>query len=156
MKKHENISTFLFGLIIYAIVAVAVFSVSYIVDVVKDYSSKQETASENRDYYYEGYDEGYYAGYDDGNLMGHSEGYDEGFDLVREAEWTAVEYAIENCRWCPEEAMSIIDAYENGEAFYEDGAPPSKEDYKEAVRSLYYFYDYFYCGMYDELKDYSY
>ena len=106
-------------------------------------TSKPDYTEELSDGYWAGYD----AGFDDGYLWGH----DDGFSLISTAEWQAEDYAISKSGWHPEEAMAVIDAYENNEIFIENGVIPSEEDYKNAIQCLYHFYDYFYCGMYEEL-----
>ena len=110
---------------------------------------KPTETSPNAVYAYYDYDSEWDEGYDEG----YSDGYDDGFDHIWIAVYEAEHYAGEQGGWHPEEAMMIIDCYENGEAFWENGAPPSKEEYKEAIQSLYSFYQYFYCGMYEELYD---
>ena len=106
------------------------------------------------------YDDGYFDGYEEGYNEGHlyakdeysehsfdmyKEGYDEAYedflnDIVHDA---AVFYAKEKGGWHPEEAMCIIDAYESGGMSYGQ-MPITEEDYKAAVHSLYYYYEYFY------------
>ncbi len=95
------------------------------------------------------YDAGWDAGFDEGRAEGYYDGYKSGRSLIDAAVEEAVHYTN---GWHPEEAMMVIDCYENGEAFYEDGTPPSKEDYKEAIMSLYQFYEYFYNRFYEELE----
>jgi hypothetical protein len=112
------------------------------------------------DGYENGYREGRYEGYDEGEFYGYEEGYEDGSEddyfewyddlpeYARYLEDEAVHYAAENGGWHPEEAGVIIDAYINGKSVY--GSMPSKEEYREAVESLWYFYDYFYSAMYND------
>lgn len=109
--------------------------------------------------YHDGYEDGYSdAGiekYDYGDDMysrGVDDGYDEAYDEVYDyfvniIEHDAVHYAKEKGGWHPEEAMCIIDAYENGTLAF-GSMPITEEDYKEAVKSLYFYYEYFYGGEY--------
>ena len=105
--------------------------------------------------YEDAYDEGYNDGYSDAEFKMDDkcqEWYDFGYDDgQRDGEWLeykAIHYAREQTGWSPEEAMMIIDAYRNSEPFWEDGYPPSYEDYLDAIDTLMYFYDYFYSRMY--------
>ena len=97
------------------------------------------------------YDDGYYDGYDDGYYDGSEEGW---YDNIDEIGWffeeEAVHYAAEHGGWHPEEAWGLIEAYQNNEPFYEDGSPPSKQDYFDAIESLIYFYEYFYGKKYSD------
>ena len=107
------------------------------------------------------YEDGYIDGYSDGRYdakeaaSDHSfemykEGYDEAYiDFVESVICgEAVHYAVEHGGWHPEEAMSIIDAY-NGQWSYGE-LPITEKDYKDAVSSLYYYYDYFYNAQYQD------
>lgn len=117
--------------------------------------------------YEDGYEDGYADGYSTAEsdmqylmeeefLYGYDIGYDDGY---REAEdeyndygWLedeAIHYAREYSEWSPEEAMSVIEAYQNNEPFWQDGSPPSHEEYLDAIESLIRFYEYFYCAMYE-------
>ena len=58
-------------------------------------------------------------------------------------QWDAEHYAREKSGWNPEEAMGIIEDFENQTAYYNDFIP-SVDEYIEAVHSLYYFYEYYY------------
>ena len=132
----------------------------YIVTVAS--SCNKHTVPEVDDSYYEGYDDGYDDGYDCGHDDGYYEGYDRGhddgiyddwYDNIDEIGWyfedEAVHYAKEQGGWHPEEAWMIIEAYRNNEPFYQDGSPPSKQDYIDAIDTLIYFYDYFYSARYE-------
>ena len=115
------------------------------------------------DGYEDGYDEGYFYAmikfedyYDRGYENGYDEGYWEGsqngwIDHIEEPgrylEEEAVHYARQYSEWHPEEAMTIIHSYQSREPI--DGTLPSYEEYLEAIESLYRFYEYFYCAMYD-------
>lgn len=103
------------------------------------------------------YDDGYEDGYADGHYDASNALSDHGFDLYQEGyeeayedfvygiiEYEAVHYAKDHGGWHPEEAMCIIDAYEKGQDSY------TEKDYKDAVRSLYYYYAYFYDARYKD------
>ena len=112
------------------------------------------------------YDDGFEDGYDDGYSDAvlkmekkfsywYDEGYWEGsregwIDYLekpgRYLEEEAVHYAREYSQWHPEEAMAIIQSYQNKEPL--DGAIPTYEEYIDAIESLLRFYEYFYCAMY--------
>jgi hypothetical protein len=88
------------------------------------------------------------------SALSRSELYEAGFkeaygEFYHAIDYEAVHYAKDNGGWHPEEAMCIIDAYENGEGYTE-------EEYREAVRSLYCFYEYFYNSWYKEVVDCDY
>ena len=111
------------------------------------------------------YEEGYEDGYSDAEsdmqylieeecLEWYDMGYDDGWvdnigEIGRYFEEEAVDYVREYCEWHPEEAVCIIEAYQNNESFYEDGSPPSRQDYLDAIDSLVYFYNYFYGSYYE-------
>jgi hypothetical protein len=76
---------------------------------------------------------------------GYDAGYLEGLYLIDASAEEAVHYDRKHSGWHPEEALAIIKAYENSEI-------SDEEDYNAAIRCLYYFYEYFYCGMYEDLK----
>lgn len=111
-----------------------------------EYAREREAKKEA--IYQEGYDAGYeegrWEGYDEGYFYGYEDGYDDGCEEVARAEEEAIFYAKEKGGWHPEEAWMVIEAYRNKEAFYEDGSPPSKQDYDDAVNSLISFYEFFY------------
>ena len=97
----------------------------------------------------ESFDHGYTVGYDDGYDDGSFEGYLEGFDdacaeYVDAIEWSAIDHVYEYCDFHPEEAVCIIEDYENGD----DSV--TEEEYKGAIKSLCYYYDYFYSRLYRE------
>ena len=114
--------------------------------------------------YEEGYDDGYSAAKEKFSEHGYEmyqKGYDEATgDFVDGIiEWRAIRYAKENGGWHPEEAMCIIDAYESGSMFY-GKTPITEKDYKDAIKTLYYYYEYFYGNHYDseigcDFDDYS-
>lgn len=95
------------------------------------------------------YDEGYDYGYDYGYERGYEDGYEEGKLDGSVLEEEGIHYAREHSGWSPEEAMYIIDAYQNDKPFWKDGSPPSHKDYLEAIESLIYFYDYFFSAKYN-------
>lgn len=111
------------------------------------------------DGYEEGHADGYLEGYDEGYDEGYEEGYDHGYDyaqydisiddILAEAEHEASKYASREGNWHPEEAWGVIEAYHNHEPFYENGSPPSYQDYLDAINSMIYFYEYFYGGHYE-------
>ena len=109
---------------------------------------------------YEG--DGYESGYDDGCSAARDElseygyemykrGYDEAYrDIVEEIiDYEAVHYARNFSNWHPEEAMGIIDCYESGDRYYGD-IPITEEDYRDAIKSLYHYYAYFYSALYED------
>ena len=101
-----------------------------------------------------GYIEGEWDGFDNGYDEGHSEGYKEGFDeayysFEAIALHDAARYAEKHGGWHPEEAMEIIDAYENDELAF-GKMRVTEQDYKKAVKSLYLYYEYFYNGLYHD------
>ena len=122
-----------------------------------DFTKPSDTEEPIRNYD-NGYEEGKEIGYD----IGYEAGYDAGYDAGRD---TGYEYAIENCMyddeiiwrigedasgeaqkisgWSPEEAVWIIEAYQNRDAMHQDCAPPSYEDYLDALKCLIEFYYYF-------------
>lgn len=99
--------------------------------------------------YADGKADGYGSGESDGYSLGYRHGYEEGFEAgasggsVDSLVWEAEHYAAENGGWHPEEALCIIEDYENGTAKYFD-AVPTVEEYGEAIHTLYYFYEFFY------------
>ena len=95
-----------------------------------------------------GYDKGYDEGHDDGYNDGYNNGYDEGYSEALTyfesiIEYDAIHYARENSDFHPEEALCIIDDYENG-------TPVTEEDYNEAIESLYRYCEYLYYKEYDK------
>ena len=114
--------------------------------------------------YEDGYKDGYADGHYDANSANanhsfemYQEGYNEacGDFIYKVIDSEAVHYAVEHGGWHPEEAMCIIDAYENGQASYGE-LPITEKDYKDAVSSLYYYYDYFYSARYKDKLDCDY
>ena len=116
-------------------------------------------------YYEDGYADGYADGYSDAEsdmqyliedkcLEWYDMGYDDGWvdnidEIGRFFEEEAVDFVRDHCEWHPEEAVGIIEAYQNNESFYEDGSHPSRQDYLDAIDSLIYFYEYFYGSYYE-------
>ena len=112
------------------------------------------TACAEESTYSYSYEDGYEDGYNDGQAEGYDNGYWEGYseaegDLDSIVGYNATQYASEYSGWHPDEAMCIIDAYENGECYY-GNTPVTTEDYKDAIASLYHFYEYFYNAMYED------
>ena len=117
--------------------------------------------------YEDGYADGYCDGYSDAEsevqylmeeefLDGYDAGYDDGYweaeDEYNDYGWLedeAIHYARKYSEWSPEEAMWVIEAYQNIEPFWQDGSPPSHEEYLDAIESLIRFYEYFYSAMYE-------
>lgn len=108
--------------------------------------------------YEEGYNDGYADGqYDASNALSdysfemYKEGYDEAYgDFVYGIiEDKAIHYAVDHGGWHPEEAMGIIDAYEKGQSYY-GKLQITEKDYKDAVRSLCCYYEYFYNSRYED------
>lgn len=98
------------------------------------------------------WEEGYDEGYSEGRWEGYHEGYDDGFDCIWFAVEAAEDYAKE-CWTCLDEALGVIDYYENGKPLYGEDSPPTEEEYNEAIQFLYHFCQYFYCEMYEELRE---
>ena len=111
----------------------------------------------------ETYEDGYADGYADGFLDakfemeyladekfldGYDIGYSDGQMDVEWLEYEAIHYARQYSEWSPEEAVSIIRAYQNNDPFWRDGSSPRNEEYLDAIESLIYFYDYFFCARY--------
>ena len=117
--------------------------------------------------YDDGYADGYTDGYSDAEsemlylmeeefLDGYDVGYDDGYweaeDEYNDFGWLedeAIHYARKYSEWSPEEAIGVIEAYKNKDSFWQDGSPPSHEEYLDAIESLIRFYEYFYCAMYE-------
>lgn len=107
--------------------------------------------------YGKGYTAGYSDGYNDARVEFNYDiesiieeqyytGYKDGYDRIAESRNAAEYYAMERSVFSPEEAMMIIDSYENGTPFWENGQSASEEDYQNAARTLYYFYEYYFDG----------
>lgn len=115
-------------------------------------SCESESESEIESAYLSGYDDGYSLASDIMLEYGrnrYAAGYDEAYnDLKWIADDNAVHYAREHSKWHPEEAMCVIDAYESGNYYYGKD-PITEKDYKEAIKSLYYYSSYFYYEMYE-------
>lgn len=108
------------------------------------------------------YEDGYNDGYEDGYFDASNELSDYGFDMYQEGydeaygdfvygiiEDEAVHYAVEHGGWHPEEAMCIIDCYEKGYDYCES-LLITEEIYKDAVKSLYCYYEYFFNAWYKD------
>lgn len=105
------------------------------------------------------YESGYFDGYDDGfadalssidplDIVDDIDSQYLFFRTAPELEDNAIYHAREYSDWSPEEAMCVIEAYESGEKYY-GSYPITEDDYRNAIRSLYYFYDYFYSRCYE-------
>ena len=110
--------------------------------------------------YENGYDDGYRDAKAELSEYGYEmyqKGYDEAYTkFVDEIIYhEAVRYARGFSDWHPEEAMGIIECYERGDHYY-GGTPITEEDYLQAVKSLYYYYAYFYNALYEEDIECSY
>lgn len=113
-----------------------------------DFTTPKPTATRTYD---SGYEEGFDSGYDIG--------YEDGFDARSGDDWgnnqsilyameEAIYYARDNSGWHPEEAVDLIEAYQKQLPYYENGSPPTHQDYLAAVQSLQDFFEYFYSGKY--------
>lgn len=125
-----------------------------------DFSKKSETSvkRDSESIYQDAYDSGYNIGYDRGREVGYEAGYDDGAsygwfdDIANPASYLedeAVDYVRKYCEWHPEEAMTIIEAYQSGIPAFEGDPVPSYQEYLEAIESLKYFYIYFYNREYE-------
>ena len=108
----------------------------------------------NGDDYMKGYDDGYLDGISmnsEEEFMKYMCGYEEAYDDFVEGVINnkAISYAREESAWHPEEALCIIDWYEKGYS-YCGNYPITENDYKEAVKSLYRYYEYFYNARYED------
>ena len=110
----------------------------------------------SKETYDDAYEDGYNDGYSDAEFEMEDRlqdwydfGYDEGQMDGHLLEEEAIEYVREHCDFHPEEAMEVIEAYHDNKPFWGDDSPPSHEEYLEAIESLYLFYEYFYCAMYE-------
>lgn len=110
------------------------------------------------------YEDGYQDGFNDASFEleteyewylseSYREGYTDGYDRIKESRSAAEYYACDRAVYHPEEALMIIDAYENNEPFWNNGNPPSYQEYMDAARSLYYFYEYYFNGEFNEFED---
>ena len=110
------------------------------------------------------YDEGYSDGYEAARSEmedeiawyiqeQYNEGYYDGYDRIKDSRSDAESYACVRSGFSPEEALMVIDAYENGEPFWNNGDPPSEEEYQDAARTLYFFYKYYFDGEFSIYED---
>lgn len=108
------------------------------------------------------YEEGYNDGYENGNFDANDALSDFGFEMYGKGyeeaygdfvygiiEYKAIKHARTFSTFHPEEAMCVIDCYEKGYA-YCGSLLITDEIYKDAVESLYRYYDYFYSARYKE------
>ena len=106
--------------------------------------------------YEDGYDDGFRDGRSEGEYYGYEDGYEDGYEIgnenYREHGWWFEEQAVARAReyssFHPVEAMEVIDAYENNKPIY--GSIPTEDDYNDAIKSLYYFYEYFCYARYND------
>jgi len=91
------------------------------------------------------YNNGYETGYGEGYYEGYTDAFGHFSEIVN---YDAVHYAREYSEWHPEEAMCIIKAYESGELAF-GNMQVSEKDYKEAIESLYRYFEYLYYDKYD-------
>lgn len=110
------------------------------------------------------YEDGYKDGYSDAKFELEAEyelylderyldGYSHGFDRVANSKSDAESYACDRSVYHPEEALMIIDAYESEEPYWRNGDPITQQDYSDAARSLYYFYEYYFNGEFSYFQD---
>lgn len=151
MRKNHRIFTEWILLAAFIIVPVIYILVGIIgsISELKTWNSDHEDDSYNENCFsYDDYMEYGDSMYDIGKEDGYETGYKDGAmsdDAISFSEEEATWYAREKSGWSPEEAMAIIYAYKNGDPFYEDDSPPSENDYLDAVDTLVYFFEYFYC-----------
>lgn len=110
--------------------------------------------------YNSGFKEGYAAAKAEiGDQIDHQleeiylEGYSDGFAGIASSRTDAEYYAMDRSEFSPEEAMMIIDAYESNSPFWRNGDPPSYQDYANAARTLYHFYEYYFNGEFRHYQD---
>lgn len=155
MSKKEDILSTLLGIALTILIPCILMSCqeSAYNDAYEDgYNDAVELYGSDYDIGYEnGYDIGYEDGYDDGHEEGIKNDWTENIvEIARYFEVEAVHYVGENANWHPEEALTVIESYQNNESFYSDGSTPSEQDFLDAIESLIYFYRYFYDGAYGE------
>lgn len=139
--KLESLSSWL--IFIAAVVAAIIFCCT-------STPSKSDESEEYSDDYTVEYDKGFDAGYDFGYDFGYDEGFDAAYsDFENAVSRDAIFFVRETCEWHPEEAVCIIESYENGEEYY-GNYQITEKDYKDAVESLCRYYDYFYSQLYEE------
>lgn len=114
--------------------------------------------------YEKGYEAGYREGFSDAEVMfdydmdsiideQYYAGYMRGYNRIDDSFSDAEIYALDRSEFSPEEAMMVIDSYENGTPFWNDEDPASEEDYQNAVRTLYYFYQYYFNGEFSHYEN---
>lgn len=110
------------------------------------------------------YEDGYREGYQDARFEIESEydlyvaeryleGYSDGYSRIKDSFSDAEYYACDHSVYHPEEAMWIIDTYESCEPYWRNGAPITEQEYMDAVKSLYYFYEYYFNGEFSHYQD---
>lgn len=116
---------------------------------------KDSTGNEYYGDYHDGYVDGYNdAVYENDVYEAYREGYNEAYGRFEYAVLSdAIDYVQKFSKWHPEEALDIIDSYESGELAF-GTMEVSEDDYKEAIKSLYLYYEYYYnSNYYDIMND---
>lgn len=103
---------------------------------------------ELEDTYSRGYDRGYDIGYDDGYLSAEDE---HEYDVQSAAE-RADEYAFSNSEYGLYEALQIVGVKQGFMSPGEGSDIPTNQEYKDAVKTLYLFCEFFDSKMYDTSK----
>ena len=100
-----------------------------------------------------GYEAGRYDGLEDAAFDINDFSFYDYPELLEDAavrlEEAASDYALDCSGWSPEEAMVVIECYECQKAYHQNGSPPTYEEYRESLLSLYCFFDYFYNRQYE-------
>lgn len=105
--------------------------------------------------YYDGYVDGYNDAVSENDVYeAYRDGYNDAYYRFEDGVLSdAIDYVQKYSKWHPEEALYIIDAYESGELAF-GKMELSEDDYKEAINSLYLYYEYFYnSNYYDVMND---
>ena len=116
---------------------------------------KKDTHKEE---YYGDYHDGYVDGYNDAIsendvYKAYCEGYNDAYGRFEYVVLPdAIDYVQKYSKWHPEEALDIIDAYESGELAF-GSMKVSEDDYKEAIKSLYLYYEYYYNSNYYDIMN---
>ena len=153
MKRffRSDASMIIFAALLIALSAWLSVSLS---DNTKSYAARDREAKEESIYkrgydagyedgYVHGCDEGYESGYDEGNFDGYCDGYNEGYGELLYAEDDAVSHARQYSEWHPEEAAEVIESYQNRTGDY------TESEYRDAIESLYHFFEYYYYHLYE-------
>lgn len=156
---HSRIRDCLYGMLPYLLlfgIPLVLAVVAFFGQISLNTSKANQTNDKEYRTYDAGYEEGLSVGQENGYDEGYNEGYNNGYEIGRDERYDfgwyfeekAIDYVREHNQWHPEEALMIIEAYQNNEPFYQDGSPPSEHDYNDAIESLMLFYDYFYSSKY--------